>query len=168
MRHRVLRLLNRSRGSLYVLPPFVLLWYALAGGRGWVFGIPAIAAAVLAAAWPAPPRPVRVSPVGALRFGAHFLYRSLEGGVDVAWRALHPGLPLIRKQEWRQLDLPAGPPRTLFVAAACLMPGTLVCEDADGRVLIHSISTTPRKKLDVLEERVSAAFELDRGEDASP
>lgn len=168
MRHRVLLLSNRLRGSLYVLPLLVLLWYALTGGRGWGFGIPAIAAALLAAASVASRRRVRVSPAGFLHFVWHFLHRSLEGGVDVAWRALHPGLPLVRSQQWRQLDLPPGAARTLFTAVACLLPGTLVCEDAAGRVLIHSISPAPQERLDALEERLSAAFERGRDEDPSP
>lgn len=168
MRHRVLLLLNRLRGSLYVLPLFALLWYALTGGRGWGVGIPAIAAAFLAAATVASPRRVRVSPAGFLRLVWHFLHRSLEGGVDVAWRALHPRLPLVRSQEWRQLDFPPGAARTLFTAAACLLPGTLVCADAAGGVLIHSISPAPQQKLDALEERLSAAFEGARDEDPSP
>jgi multicomponent Na+:H+ antiporter subunit E len=168
MRHGVLRLFERLRGPLYVVPPFLLLWYALTGGRGWTFGVFAVAAAVAVAAPRVAPRRLRASPVGVLRFGAHFLQRSLEGGIDVAWRALHPGMPLVRREQWRQLDLPPGPRRTLFVAAACLLPGTLVCEDAGGRLLIHSISRAPQEKLDALEERVVAAFGGGRGEDAPP
>ncbi len=158
MQQRVLRLFERLQGALYVLPLFLLFWYALTGGRGWAFGTLAVAAATVAALPPGAQRRTRVSPAGVLQFGAHFLRRSLEGGTDVAWRALHPAMPLIPREEWRPLDLPAGPARTLFVAAVNLLPGTLVCQDAGRRVLIHSISTAPREKLDALETRVVRAF----------
>lgn len=166
MQQRVLRLFDRLQGALYVLPLLLLLWYALTGGRGWAFGMLAVAAATAAAVSPGVQRRKHLSPAGVLQFAAHFLRRSLEGGIDVAWRALHPAMPLIPREEWRPLDLPAGPGRTLFVAAVNLLPGTLVCEDAGGRVLIHSISTSPQEKLDALEARVAAAFRP--GEGAPP
>lgn len=160
MQQRVLRLFDRLQGALYLLPLFLLLWYALTDGRGWAFGMlaVAVAAATAAALSPGAQGRRRVSPAGLLQFGAHFLRRSLEGGIDVAWRALHPAMPLVPREEWRPLDLPAGPGRTLFVAVVSLLPGTLVCEDAGGRVLIHSISTAPQEKLDALEARVVRAF----------
>jgi multicomponent Na+:H+ antiporter subunit E len=52
-------------------------------------------------------------------------------GLDVAWRALHPALPIEPQFQRFRLHLPEGQPRTLMVSVLSLMPGTLSAELED-------------------------------------
>jgi len=78
-----------SRGGL-----FSLIWWVLTDGvaTSWWIGVPAVLLAVTASAALIPPAFFFWSEV--LRFVPYFLIRSLLGGVDVAWRALHPAIPI--------------------------------------------------------------------------
>lgn len=163
MQYWTRRLLARSGDRVYLLSALLLLWYALSGGRHWVVGVVAVlAAGVFGSTLTATPK-VRVSLVGLLRFMLYFIHRSIEGGIDVAWRALHPRMPLVPQEEWRPLLLPPGPGRALFIATTSLLPGTLACNYADGRIRVHSISANPGAKLDELEIRVRAMFAPGQG-----
>lgn len=163
MRHWALRPNARPRDVARLLPLLLLFWLALTGGRHLAVGLLAAAAAATVSAMLMPFPRARYSAAGTLRLVLHFLYRSVEGGLDVAGRAMHPHMPLVRDEGWRELGLSQGPARHLYTAAACLMPGTLVCRDDDARVWVHSISEDPKQKLDDLERAVRRMFPAERG-----
>lgn len=146
---------------LIVLKRLILLglvWLVLTGGdaEGLLLG----ALAVPLAAWLSlrllpPDRPLRLGVLAGML--PHFLWRSLLGGGDVAWRAFHPRLPL--KPGWRRLPvrLPAGATAVLG-GEFSLMPGTLVAGCDQGRLLVHMLDTDqPIEETVRLEEAKLAA-----------
>jgi multicomponent Na+:H+ antiporter subunit E len=152
------RWLAEVYGALHVLPPLLLFWYALAGGASWLFGAFAAFLVALFGRWLAPITFSRVSLSGLARFVFYFLHRSLLGGVDVAWRALHPAMPLDVRETFHVLRFESSQARTLFVATLSLLPGTLSCDIVDERLRVHSIAGDPSREVELLEARVDAVF----------
>jgi len=136
----------------------ILLWLGLSGGRGWPFGLAAVAAAVLASQALAPFPAMRISLPGLVRFLGFFVYGSLVGAADVARRALAPRLRLDIHQHRHSSRLPAGPPRAVLVAVVSLLPGTLSVRLDDGDLLVHSIAGDPGERIHHLEQRVAGLF----------
>ncbi|MBZ0155996.1 MAG: Na+/H+ antiporter subunit E [Alphaproteobacteria bacterium] len=141
-----------------------LLWLVLTGGdlRTWWFGLPA----ALAGSW------IRIrllqegrwwSIKGLVRFIPFFIRQSLEGGVDVAGRALHPHMPLKPEVIHYSVRLPGGPASVFLAAVTSLLPGTLTTELKDGHLLVHVLDAgmPVMEKLRTLEERVAALFDID-------
>jgi multicomponent Na+:H+ antiporter subunit E len=147
--------------------PLAVAWWALVEGRpaSWGVGGPVVAlAAALAAALRGPARHrVRWGP--ALRFGGWFLAQSIQGGLDVARRALSPSLPLDAGLVELRTTLPEGAPRVLLADATSLLPGTSTVDLDGDRVLLHGLDVGPGLERDfrALEARVAELFGLERG-----
>jgi len=134
-----------------------VLWWVLSGG-GWGFGVVAVAlATALGLAMPAA-EPVRYSLPGALRFAEYFLRQSILGGIDVAYRAFAPSLPLVLSWQHYPLRLRGAPARTLFINAISLLPGTLSAELRGDIVLVHGLTPESLQELATLETRVGGLF----------
>jgi multicomponent Na+:H+ antiporter subunit E len=123
---------------------FLVLWLILAGF--YPGDLPAAVVAVAAATWASlrllPPGALRLSPIGIARLVLRFPLQSLVAGVDVAWRAFHPRLPLRTGYVTYEHQLPPGIARDAFCAYASLMPGTLPADtDEGGRLLVHCLDT---------------------------
>jgi multicomponent Na+:H+ antiporter subunit E len=74
------------------------------------------------------------------RFGVRFLRQSVVAGVDVAWRALHPRLPLRAGFVSYQPRLAPGLTRNAFCTETSLVPGTLPAGTAEnGALVIHCL-----------------------------
>jgi multicomponent Na+:H+ antiporter subunit E len=87
-----------------------------------------------------PPGQWRLQPILLFHFGWHFLRQSVSAGIDVAWRALDPRLPLQPGFLVFRPRFPTGPARNTFCAITSLLPGTLPCgADANGDLLIHCL-----------------------------
>lgn len=114
-----------------------LLWWVLAGGAGWTFGVPVIALAVGASLALQPVRRVYLRPLGLLRFLAFFAWRSMQAGFDVARRAFAPGMPLAPAIVEHRLRLPPGPARVFLANTMSLLPGTLSAALAGDRLRLH-------------------------------
>jgi multicomponent Na+:H+ antiporter subunit E len=142
---------------------FAGLWLVLTGGApdGLAFGLAAAAASVWVSVRLAPPveRPLRLFRLVALAPG--FFLRALRGGVDVAWRAFHPKLPLNPGWIAYRSKLPAGAPRVLLGGEVSLLPGTLTAGEQDGRLLIHCLDTNlpVARQIGEEEERLERAVE---------
>lgn len=125
----------------------VAVWY---GGwlmiAGWspanaAVGVPAAALAAWAGVVLITPA-LPLKPLRVLRYAAVFIWRSVAGGVDVAWRVFKPGMPLHPGIVKVAPRLPDGLPRLLFRALASLQPGSLACGvDAEGNLLFHCLDT---------------------------
>lgn len=147
---------------------FVLLlpvWFVLDGGKDLWVGVMAALLGALLAAFIAPAIPYGWRPLQLLSFSGYFVAESLRGAADVAWRALHPRLPIEPHLERYEISLPAGKPRTLFVSVVSLLPGTLSADlSADGRLLhVHAITGGSIEALTRLERRIEALFGLAEG-----
>ena len=144
------------------------VWWTLTAGdlRGWWIGVPVVLAATAAGVrLHPPPAAWRLHARGLAGFVPYFVWRSCRGSVDVAWRALHPRLPIAPAFHTLALSLPAeGPSRVFFADAANLLPGTLSAGLAGDALTIHVLnaaSPTVRSDLRRLEEKVAAVFGVD-------
>lgn len=141
-----------SRGLL-----FSLLWWMLTGGEvpSWWIGVPAVSFAVIVSLALLPPVPLVWREL--LKFVPFFLWRSLQGGADVAWRAFYPGMPIAPALIDYPLRLPAGLPQVILANIMSLLPGTLSA-GLDGQTLwIHVLDGRGdfMAELEALEQRVA-------------
>ena len=104
---------------------FFLIWWALTNGAIaslWI-GVPAIIVAVVVS--------IRLLPHTTfnwyqfLFFIPFFLKHSLLGGIDVAWRAFHPRMPIAPDLIEYKMQLPQGLPQMFLAITVNLLPGTL-------------------------------------------
>ena len=142
----------------------VLLWVVLAEGdlgTLWL-GFLAVAAATLSSLVLLPPAGRSWSPVGTVRFAGFFLRQSVVGGIDVALRALKPGLDLDPALVEYMTQLPKGGARVLFANTISLLPGTLSAEVRDRRLLVHTLAASPelQEELHLTEEAVARLFNV--------
>jgi multicomponent Na+:H+ antiporter subunit E len=129
------------------IPRFLLwfgIWLVMAGWSPWnaVVGVAAAALAAWAGGILLPPAGRRLSLVRVSRFAAGFVWQSVAGGVDVAWRVFQPKMPLRPGIVRVAPRLAAGTPRLLFRGLASLQPGSLACGvDDEGYLLFHCLDT---------------------------
>lgn len=141
---------------------FAILWWVVteAAINSWYIGVPVVVFATWVSLVLLPSFSLSLS--GALRFLPFFFWHSLRGGVDVAWRALHPQLaisPDMVKYPWR---LPAGLPRVFMSNTVSLLPGTLSAEMDEDYLHLHVLDKTDdfSKDLAIIEQRVADLFAL--------
>lgn len=141
---------------------FALVWWILVGGEvtSWWIGVPAVLLAATASV-------VLVSPTNLVwfelvRFVPYFLSRSLLGGVDVAWRALHPGMPIDPHLIEYPIQLSPRLPLVFLANIVSLLPGTLSVELHSNLLKVHVLSSGKDvlSELETLEELVAALFGL--------
>ncbi len=138
------------------------LWWVLAGPEKALHPLGALAVLLAAAASLAlpPGRATGMRMVAVPGLVGFFLRASLVGGVDVAWRAIHPRLPIRPGFVQYRCHLLHGPPLTLFMGIVSLLPGTLSVR-LEGRLLtVHvlDLRSRPSDALGALERRVAALF----------
>lgn len=141
----------------------LLLWLLLNGLDRFLAGLLAAAAGAGLGAWLVSGRPHPWKPHRLIWFAGFFLWESFKGGVDVAWRAMHPGLRINPCFSGYRIDLPAGQPRTLMVATVSLLPGTLSANlSEDGRDLeVHALMPEAMASVQRLEAWVAWLFSLE-------
>jgi multicomponent Na+:H+ antiporter subunit E len=85
---------------------------------------------------------------GGLRLGRllallpHFAWESALAGVDVARRALHPGMPLRPGFVTCPLGFPPGFARNTFATITSLLPGSVAAGEVEGEIVYHCLDTT--------------------------
>lgn len=106
------------------------------------------------------PHPVRLG--GLAAFLPFFLSRMVRGGLDVSRRALHPALPLSPDLVRYRTSLPGGLPRTFFLNAISLLPGTFSARLRGDEIAVHRLDPdiAPAAMLRDLEARVGRLFGL--------
>ena len=142
-----------------------LVWWALTDGAGgwdaWAIGVPAVAGSAALSMTLLPP--VHWSWREGFRFAGYFLWESWRGGVDVAWRAFNPRMPLAPGLIRHELRLSPDLARVAVANSSSLLPGSLVV-DLDGRVLtIHALDVRRPDAARIVaatEKRVAAMFRL--------
>ena len=125
---------------------FALIWWILTDGnsQSWWIGAPAVLLAALASTALVPPFKLVWNEV--MRFVPFFLWRSMIGGADVAWRTLHPRLPIAPDIIDYPLRLPFGLPQIIMANTVSLLPGTLSADLHDHCLSVHVL--TRRQGLD--------------------
>lgn len=124
---------------------FLLLWLAMipsAKAADVAMGIVASALATWTSVRLLPRGAGEVRLVSLLRFLPHFAWQSVQGGVDVARRALHPRMPLRPGLLVCPIGFPAGAARNEFCSIVSLMPGSVVVGEMHGAVTFHCLDTT--------------------------
>jgi multicomponent Na+:H+ antiporter subunit E len=148
---------------------YAFVWWVVADGAAssWTVGAPAVLLAALVGSSLASPRPAGWRLGGLLRFLAHFVRRSLYGGIDVARRAIDPRLPLAPAMRSYRLRLPPdGASAVFFVDMVGLRPGSLCAAFEGDRVTVHVVDRAQPVLDDLreLEVRVAGLF----GEELPP
>ncbi len=143
------------RGAL-----FALIWWILVDGvtTSWWIGIPAVLlVSATSVALLAPVNLVWHEMPGFLLF---FFTHSLLGGADVAWRAVHPGLPIAPDLLVYPLRLPPGLPQVFMANTISLLPGTLSVELDERYLNVHVLNGRKdiQSELEKLERKVAALF----------
>lgn len=126
---------------LKMMAGLMLFWAVIAENSGWAFASEAIIVAVLISLYFSLLWPTRFSLSGLALFLCYFLVEALRGGLDVAWRALHPRLPITPGWVDYPLSLPPGAPRVLFLNSVSLLPGTLSVALQGDQAVVHSLGT---------------------------
>ena len=124
---------------------FFGFWLVLTGADAGDLAAGLVAA--VAATWASlrlmPAQQWSLRPIKLAAYVLHFLRQSIVAGIDVAWRALDPRLPLWPGLVVYQTQFPPGTTREAFCAIMSLMPGTLPCGPAEGHGLtIHCLDAT--------------------------
>ena len=140
---------------------FVLIWWILTDGvmASWLVGVPVVLLSTIASMVLLPP--FSWSIIGIIRIVPFFLWHSLCAGVDVARRALHPGLPISPAMYHYRWRLPKG---QIFMAnMVSLLPGTLSAELDNEYLCVHVLDHTGSfaSDLSIIEEYVARLFALD-------
>lgn len=139
-----------------------VLWWAISEGRGdwWPGGALTILAAAATSLLLVPPRPSGWRPAGLPGFIPFFLWQSVRGGVDVAARALHPGLSIQPGLLYYRMRLPDSFPRVLFVNVLNVLPGTVSARVSGDTLTVHLLDRRlpARERIVELETRVGRMF----------
>ncbi len=147
---------------------FAGLWLVLTEADPGAMPVGALAA--LAAAWTSkhllPPQPGRLRLMALLRFTWHFLKLSVYSGIDVAYRALHPRLPLDPALVGVRVTLPPGMARTTLASELSLLPGTLAVSQDGDEVVLHCLDQTQPIEQQVSTEGTLITSILGDGPDA--
>jgi multicomponent Na+:H+ antiporter subunit E len=152
----------RRRWALQTFLLLAIVWLALAGLDAFALGLLFAALGAAFGAWLVPGQPYPWRPLRLAEFALYFLRESLRGGVDVAWRVLHPRMPIDPVYVEHRTNLPRGQPRSVFVATVNLLPGTLCVRlSEDGRLRVHALVPGAGDELGTLEQHVHRLFSLD-------
>jgi len=150
------------RISLVWLLVFALVWIVLAAPRydAWVAGGIAVLTGVVLHTGLGGRQGVRISLRGLMGFVPYFLNQSVRGGLDVAFRALHPTRPLDPAFTPYRTGLPEGPSRIFFVNCISLLPGTFSAQFHDRELRVHLLTDDAEgaRKLETLERKVARLF----------
>lgn len=106
--------------------------------------------------------PSHHSLIGWLRFIPFFIGQSLKGGLDVAWRALHPTLPIAPRLVDYPLRLSSEEAQVFMTNITSLLPGTLGARLKDDCLQVHVLDGHGdfRTELGALEEKVATLFRI--------
>ncbi len=155
---------SRRRWALQTFALLLLVWISLDGVDSIFVGLVFALLGAALGSWLVPGEPYPWRPFRLALFLGYFVRESLRGGLDVAWRALHPRLPVAPGYLEHRCRLPAGLPRTAFIGIVSLLPGSLSVEllDDDGLLRIHMLTLDAKDTgIADLEHQLHRLFSLD-------
>lgn len=138
------------------------IWWVIAGGEAWAWGIPAVTLAACLRPGLGRGGGWRWSLTGLLCFIPAFAWYSLRGALEVAILALDPRRQPDPVLMSFPLRMPPGPAWVFMADLINLVPGTLSTRLLPQGVEIHVLvsSTTVDRTLAMLERRVAGLFAL--------
>jgi multicomponent Na+:H+ antiporter subunit E len=131
-----------ARNALPRVAGFFVFWLILCGTKPADLVVGALTA--IAATWVSllllPAGEWSLSVVALARLMLRFPLQSITAGIDVAWRAFDPRLPLRPGFVVYRSRLAPGTARNAFTTLTSLLPGTLPCGfDVRGDLVIHCL-----------------------------
>lgn len=156
-----------SSRLVWTLQGFVVLlsmWLVFDGLQDWPVGMLVAAIGAGLAGWLGQVSNFSWSLWRLPGFVAFFVLESLRGGFDVAWRSLHPRLPVRPEFFEHEIALPQGQPSTLLISVISLLPGTLSAElrRDEHLLVIHALNPGGAGSVHRLERRIARLYRLDR------
>lgn len=147
------------RRAAVAAPALAGLWWLVAGEPGsWLVGAPTV---LLAAGLAGSVRAGAATPhfQRLPGFVTWFVWQSIRGGLDVAFRAFRPGPPVSPGFLRRRTHLPRDA-RPLLANTITLLPGTLAVRLEGEGIDIHAIdrSAAVDADLDATERRIAGLF----------
>ena len=130
------------RGAISRTAVFLGFWVLLSGAdlADLPVGVLAAALATWASLRLIPPGVWRLRLLALVGLALRFVRQAIVAGVDVAWRAFDPRLPLRPGFVSYRVRCPDGPARSTFCTLTSLLPGTVPCgTQADGTLLVHCL-----------------------------
>jgi len=116
-------------------------WVVLIGAKPLDLALGAVTA--VGATWLSlrllPPPLARLRPAALPRLVLRFLVQSVVAGLDVAWRAFAPRLPLRTGYTRYAVGFRPGPGRNAFAAWTSLLPGTVPVDGDADSILYHCL-----------------------------
>lgn len=133
-------MMNLVRACIFRGLIFASVWWVLTEGavNSWSVGLPSTIVATLSSLLLLPPCSWSIR--GIARFLPFFLWHSLRGGSDVAWRAFRPDLPIDPEIFDYDLRLAPGRPRVFLVKILNLLPGTLSAAVSADTMQVHALT----------------------------
>ncbi|BCU06975.1 Na+/H+ antiporter subunit E [Allochromatium tepidum] len=143
---------------------FAGAWLVIAGTdpTSWIIGVPAVIAATWASLHLS--RRAGGSPrlLAALAFVPFFLWQSLKGAFDVAWRVMRPRMHIAPGIHTYPLRLTNASARVVLLDTLSLLPGTLSADLRGDVLTVHALDAADGALLDAdiarLERRIGALF----------
>jgi multicomponent Na+:H+ antiporter subunit E len=140
----------------------MVLWLVISefDGQLVIYGLLTAAAVALLSLRLLPLQTMRLSLIGVTRFLPYFLWRSFLGGLDVAWRACHPRLPISPGMIEHKMSIRSEMEKTLLMLIVSLLPGTLSVRVHNGTLKVHCLDSGSDHAAAVaaLEQRISGMF----------
>ncbi|MGB6352116.1 MAG: Na+/H+ antiporter subunit E [Pseudolabrys sp.] len=136
---------------------FLAFWIVVAGTKPADLFVGVIATTIVT--WVSlrllPPGAIRLRPILLTKLVLRFLYKSVGAGVDVAWRALKPRMPLEPGYVIYKPHLPPGTMRNVYCTITSLLPGTLPSgEDGSGDLIVHCLDKTQQVTEQLVAEEI--------------
>lgn len=149
--------------GLFTIVTFLAgLWLLFTNGAmaSWLVGLPAISCAAWAYTRLNTSVSIRISTIGLAYFVPFFLWESLRGGADVAFRTLAPRMRVHPAFRSYRTGLKTVSARTFFTYCVSLLPGTLAADLHDEWLEIHLLNSEsdPSAELAKLELAVARLF----------
>ncbi|MTW21869.1 Na+/H+ antiporter subunit E [Allochromatium palmeri] len=143
---------------------FAGAWLVIAGTdpSSWIIGAPAVIAATWASLRLRQRDGAAPRVLAALVFAPFFLWQSLKGGLDVAWRVMRPRMRIAPGVHNYRLRLAGTSARVVLLDTLSLLPGTLSADLRGDILTVHALDAADGRALDAdiagLEQRVGALF----------
>ena len=155
---------GRSAWTLQGFVVLLLIWLVLDGPEDWMVGVLVAAIGAALTGWLGRVSTFWWIPWRVPGFFAFFVFESLRGGLDVAWRSLHPRLPVQPQFFEYEIALPQGQPSTLLISVITLLPGTLSAElrRDEHMLVVHALNPGAAASVPRLERRIAMLYGLDR------